>query len=121
MEFSIRMRGVVINLLTAYGNKCTLTKVSLGAYNTDTGKKPEFKELISSYSTSTKNADVVFALTNSVGHDLSGFGEDTLMLPFIEGYALDLTWLYNGDPINAIEEIESQNNVIAYIVDVGKK
>lgn len=121
MEFSIRMRGVVVNLLTAYGNKCTLTKISLGDYNTDTGKKPEFKELIPSYSTSTKNTKIVFALTDSIGHDLTGFGEDKLMLPFIEGYKLDLTWLYNGDPINAIEEIESQNNVIAYIIDVGTK
>ncbi len=119
--FSLRMRATVQRLLERLGNRCKLTKITTGEYNPATGKTTDFKEPVASYSTSLANAKIVLSTTDNINNNLSGFGDDSLMIPYHSGYDIDTTWLYNDEAITKLEKIESQDNIIAYIIEVGTK
>lgn len=121
MTFSERMQGTVLRLLTNLGNTCTLTKTVTGSYDPSIGRTFDTTTDFPTYSTSTKNNEAVLSTVKNMGFNLTGFGEDKLLIPYIENEDVDTSWKCDGYLINSVEEIKSQDNVIAYIIEVGEK
>lgn len=121
MSFSTNMQDVVVKLLTNYGNTCELTKVITGEYNANTGKTDDYVTYLKTYSISMDNQKLAMSMASAMNFNLAGFGEDKVMIPYTDGYEVDQTWLYDETPIKTVELIKSQDNVIAYIIELGTK
>ncbi len=120
MSFSLDMRQVVIDLLTQLGNTAVLSKVTICDYDPESGSNLETKEEINTFSTALKDtADSLLSLADNQNFNMSGFGEAKKMIPYQDGYEIDTTWLLNDNQITSIDEIKSQDNVIAYIVETA--
>ena len=117
--FSAAMRQVAKDLCKELGNRCTLTKVTKGAYNADLGESPETKIVINTFSAQMSQYAQNFGLSgNNV--NLSGMNQEQLIIPWF-GQPMDKTWLYNDQNIVDIAETMSQDDIIIYTITVGEK
>lgn len=119
MGFGTNMQSVAQNLISKFGNSCELTQVYVGEYNNSTGTTTDYNNYINSKSVPLKDEAIAMSLASAMNFNLAGFGKERVMLPFIDGYELEQTWLYNGTPIKTIDKIEADDVIIAYIIEVG--
>jgi hypothetical protein len=113
------MRATTTRLLMEYGNSCTLSEITKGAYNPVTGKSNETKTDYLVYSALIKDNQLIFG-TNGINTNLSGFSKDSVIIGWL-GKEVTSSWKYNDQNIIKVEKIEMQNIVIAYILDIGIK
>ena len=117
--FSSGMRTVALNLITKLGNSCTLEKVIKGSYNTELGKTEEAIQVFNAFSAPAKDISVMFD-RDGVNTNLSGFDEGKVTIPYLSvNQEIDETWRYNGSEISTVEKLESQDEVIVFILTIA--
>jgi hypothetical protein len=118
MAFADEMQAMVLELATELGNSCTLEKRVKGQYDPATGRTSEVVTTFNTYSVAISDINIPFALGGE-NTNLAGFGRESTLIPWM-GEPIDETWTYNGENINTVSPIKSQNMVIAYTITVGK-
>ena len=117
--FSDTLRVTATNLITEYGNPCTISKVTKGEYVPEVGRASETIEEFSTYSVQYKSSNEIFGQMG-INTNLAGFGNDSFVIPWF-GEEIDETWLYNEKNIVSIEPTEAQGDVIIYTIRIGDK
>ena len=121
MAFADDMRKVANDLCKQFGNACVLKKPADGVYDPDIGETvPSGNDIVvNTYSAQDKRITQQFG-QNGNNTNLSGFGTGEYIVPWF-GYELDTTWLYNDQNIVVIDDIKTQDKVVAYNIVVGEK
>ena len=116
--FSQEMRGVAKDLIKELGNKCTLEKVTYGAYDPVTGETPETKVTIQTFSAQASNFNRVWQ-TDGQNTNLAGFDDESVIVAWF-GQEIDETWTYDGAAISRVAPIMSQDDIIIFTISVHK-
>ena len=117
--FSTNMRATALKLITKLGNPCTVEKITKGSYNTSLGKTEEAIQVFNTFSAPAKDISINFGQTGT-NTNLSGFDEGKVSIAYLSiNQDMDETWTYNGEAIKTVEKIESQGDVIIFIITVA--
>jgi len=116
--FSNDMRGVARDLIKELGNKCTLEKVTRGAYDPTTGETAETKTVIQTFSAPISLFNRMFTMTGE-NTNLAGFDDTSVIVAWF-GQEVDETWTYDGAAISRVAPTVSQDDVIIYTISAHK-
>ena len=117
--FSTKMRTVADDLITKLGNPCTVEKVTKGSYNTSIGKTEEAIQVFNTFSAPSKDISINFG-SDGQNTNLAGFDEGKVSIPYLGiNQMMDETWTYNGEAIKTVEKIETQGEVVIFILTVA--
>lgn len=118
MSFADNIKNSTNKLITKFGNVATLTLVESQGYDVSIGKNITTE--ISIATTSVPKKDVSELLSDK-NYNVSGFGNESQVIPYQDGYSIDEKWLFNGNKINKIEQIKFQDTIIGYILNISVK
>ena len=117
--FSTGMRTTAMRLITKLGNPCTVEKIIKGGYNPDLGKHEEAIQVFNTFSAPAKDISIAFN-QDGTNTNLAGFDDGKVSIPYLAiNQVMDETWTYNGEAIKTVEKIESQGEVIIFILTVA--
>jgi hypothetical protein len=117
--FSSRMRAMVSRLIIKYGNSCLLKKTYDPEYDPDTGETNYSSHTISTYSAPMKEVSIAFP-TDGINTGLIGFNKNKVVIPWLDE-EIDATWEFNDNKILTVETLEIQDEIVAYIINIGEK
>ena len=116
--FSNDMREVAVDLIKELGNRCTLEKVTRGAYNPSTGETPETKVTIPTFSAQASKFNRVWQ-GDGQNTNLAGFDDESVIVAWF-GQVVDETWTYDGSAISRVAPLMSQDDIIIFTISVHK-
>lgn len=120
-SFSQDMRQVVKELTGELGNKCLMFKPSpSSSYDPMTGETTG--GVWTQYPTTSVLYDK-FSIpwgSDGVNTNLSGIQGEKVIIPWF-GKKVDITWRYNYNNITDVSYIESDNEILYFILAIGEK
>ena len=121
MSFADDMRTVATDLITEFGNSCTLTKNNGPAiYNPLTGTTAfTSSDIYQTFSAQKSKVNLTFG-ENGQNTNLAAFNNESVMVPWF-GETIDSTWLYNDANIKTVNEVRAQDKVIIFELTIGEK
>lgn len=120
-SFSQDMRQVVKELTEELGNKCLMFKPSpASSYDPMTGGQTN--DTWTQFATTSVQYDKFSIPWGSDGANtnLSGIQGEKVIIPWF-GEKVDTTWRYNYNNITDVSYIESDNEILYFILGVGEK